>query len=155
VVGYERKFDGVIPPFEKIRAIDPEKFRGMTEAAAILVQAIRHHYPSIKIMLNRAYEILPLVEKSIDMVLGESIHSDYDFESGTYRLVEEELYHRQVEMLQEARRRNPKLRIFTLDYWDPVDRVKIKEIYRVQRANGFIPYVATINLDQLVEEPDE
>src|SRR3990172_5248627 len=48
---------------------------------------IRLHYPTIKIMMNRAYEILPEVEQSIDMELGESVFADYDAKAKTYRLV--------------------------------------------------------------------
>ena len=132
---------------------DPGRFKGMTQAAADLVRAIRRHYPSTKIMLNRAYEILPQVEDEIDFLLGESVYSDYDFEKKSYGRVEEGLYRRQVRILQEAKNRRPELRVFTLDYWAAEDSDGIAAIYRTQRANGFEPYVATILLDQLIAEP--
>lgn len=131
----------------------PQKWKGATEAAARLVKAIRRHYPDIPLMLNRGYALLPMVEGEIDMVLGESVYADYDFDKKKNRLVEPKLYREQVKLLQESKRRQPKLRIMTLDYWDPSDTEGIRRIYKEQRANGFEPYVATVELDRIVPEP--
>jgi uncharacterized protein (TIGR01370 family) len=136
-----------------LERIEPEKYAGMTAAAARLVRALRLHYPTIPIMLNRAYPLLPEVEDAIDMALGESVYADYDFETGTYGLVDPETYRLQVEFLTAARARRPELRVMTLDYWDPEDTEGIRHIYEVERANGFEPYVATIELDRIVPRP--
>ncbi len=150
-------FDGLFfdtldnPPFLEESA--PLKWKGATEAAVRLIKAIRRHYPDIPIMLNRAYTLLPMVERDIDMALGESVYADYDFAKKINRLVEQRLYREQVKLLQDAKRRRPELRIMTLDYWNPDDAEGIKRIYREQRANGFEPYVATVALDRIVPEP--
>jgi uncharacterized protein (TIGR01370 family) len=132
---------------------DPEKYRGMTAAAAALVRALRLHYPNIRLMMNRGYELLPEVGGHIDYELGESVFADYDFDAKTYRRVPEEEYRHQVELLQQARRAHPGLVVYTLDYWNPDDREGIAQIYRVQRANGFIPQVSVVELDRIIEEP--
>jgi len=132
---------------------DAEKYEGMTAAAADLVIKIRKHFPEITIMMNRAYQLLPKVEKDINIVLGESVFATYDFESKSYRWVPREEYGYQVNLLRAARKRCPSLRIFTLDYWNPEDHEGLRKIYRVQRANGFEPYVSTIELDRVVLEP--
>ncbi len=136
-----------------LERVEPETYAGMTAAAARLVRALRLHYPTIPIMLNRAYPLLPEVEDAIDMALGESVYADYDFETGTYGLVDPETYRLQVEFLTAARARRPELRVMTLDYWDPDDTEGIRRIYEVERANGFEPYVATIALDRIVPRP--
>ncbi len=131
----------------------PDRYQGMSKAAVRLVRTIRKHYPGIKIMLNRAYEILPQVARDIDIVLGESVYADYDFKSKSYKRVPQALYEQQLRYLKDAMRRNSSLEVFTLDYWEPQDREGIAAIYRVQRANGFKPYVATVALDRIVPEP--
>jgi uncharacterized protein (TIGR01370 family) len=131
----------------------PKTFPGMQDAARGLVTAIRNAYPHVTLMMNRAYELLPKVEATIDVALGESVRSDYDFESKTYRLVPEDLYRQQVDILQAARRRRPALRVFTLDYWEPADLPGLRRIYDAERANGFAPYVATVDLNRVVPEP--
>jgi len=131
----------------------PEKYAGMREAAIRLVRAIRKNYPEIKIMVNRAYDILPEIAGEIDQVLGESVYTTYDFERKLYRHTSEEEYAAQVAALKKAKKENPELELYTLDYWDPEDKEEIKKIYRIQRENGFIPYVATIDLHKIVPEP--
>ena len=132
---------------------DPVKFKGMTEAAANLVKAVRRHYPRMYIMLNRSYEILPAVEGQIDAVLGESVFTEIDFEKKAYRLADTKTYQQQVKWLKEAKARRPALKIYTLDYWPPTDAAGIARIYAEQRKNGFIPYVSVKDLDRVLKEP--
>jgi uncharacterized protein (TIGR01370 family) len=132
---------------------NPRSYRGMSASAAALVAAIRGKYPHIRIMLNRAYDLLPTVDRHIDYVLGESVYADYDFETKRYQLVPRALYEQQVRLLHSAQQRRPQLRVFTLDYWDPADRAGVARIYAEQRKNGFHPYVATVELDRVVAQP--
>lgn len=132
---------------------DPKAYAGMADAGARLVRTLRRNFPRMTIVLNRGYDLLPAVERDIDMVLGESVYADYDFASKTYARVDEPTYRQQVEILQAAARRQPKLKVLTLDYWNPNDAAGIAEIYRIQTANGFSPYVATVELDRLVPGP--
>ena len=132
---------------------DPEKYGGMITAAARLVRTIRRHYPTMPIMMNRGYELLPEVEGHIDILLAESFFTDYDFDTKVYSKVPPDLYQEQLLIINAAKTRQPGLRIFTLDYWNPEDTKGIARIYSEQRGNGFSPYVATIELDRIVEEP--
>ena len=136
-----------------LESTDPVKYRGMRQSAAKLVMEIRSHFPSILIMMNRAYEILPEVAGHIDMELAESCFSDFDFSSKQYRRVPQQEYQQQVQELQRIRALHPGLEIFTLDYWDPSDDQGIRTIYREQESNGFNPYVATVELDRIVPRP--
>jgi len=151
--GFDGLFLDTLDDAADLERSDPARYRGMTAAATRLVRTIRLHYPTIKIMMNRAYEILPDVEEYIDIELGESIFADYDFETKRYRLVKRAIYREQVRLLKAAQRRRPDLAVFTLDYWDPADTAGVARIYREQRANGFEPYVATLELDRIVREP--
>jgi hypothetical protein len=87
------------------------------------------------------------------MELGESIYTDYNFDTKRYGYVSKGDYHEQVNILHHAQEINPALKVYTLDYWDPKDTKTIASIYKTERANGFIPYVATISLTELVHEP--
>lgn len=133
----------------------PHKYGGMQKAAINLIKAIHLHYPETKIMVNRAYPILPQVADTIDMVLGESVFAGYDFNRKTYSRVEKNLYRQQVELLKDAQAVNPQLAVYTLDYCNKNEAQAINAIYQEQRKNGFIPYVATIGLDEIIREPGE
>jgi len=152
-----RGFDGVFldtldnPPH--LERTDPQRWKGMTEAAARLVNAIRRNHPSARIMLNRAYDILPQTAGSLDYALGESVYTTWDFQAGKAKLQPEEDYRFQVEALHGAKRQNPKLALMSLDYWDPADVEGVRRIYATQRANGFSPHVSVVELDRVVPEP--
>ena len=125
----------------------------MIEAGKRLVSAMRRHFPGLPIILNRGYDLLPDAARDVDYILGESVRTDYNFETEKYGWVPEDLYLEQVEILENARRANPKVTILTLDYWYPDQGETIAKIYAIERQNGFWPYVATVELDRLVPEP--
>ena len=131
----------------------PKKYNGMKASAIHLVKTIRRNYPDIKIMMNRGYEILSEVVHDIDFELGECVYSDYDFKTKKYKINSKEDFLNQVEILKNAQKMNPKLEIFTLDYWYENDAAEIKRIYKIEREHDFIPYVATIELDKIIHEP--
>lgn len=154
-----REFHGVFldtldNPVELERK-DGKKYEGMTDAATRLVLTIRRHYPEIKIMMNRGYELLPRVGNVIDMELGESVFSEYKFDTQTYGLVATEAYELQVKRLHNAAKDFPSLAIYTLDYWDPNDKEGIAKIYQTERDNGFLPLVSTVDLDQIIPAPKD
>jgi uncharacterized protein (TIGR01370 family) len=132
---------------------DPQRFAGMTDGAAALVKALRQRFPQAPIMLNRAFEILPKVVADIDFSLGESIFASYDFATKKYKPTGPEDRKYLIGQLQAARKARPELKVMTLDYWDPEDKPGIAKLYQSERALGFNPYVATVDLRRIVPEP--
>ncbi len=153
--GFQGVFlDTLDSPIELERS-QPQKFKGMRQAAVQLVKAMRAQYPEMKIMINRAYPLLAELAPSVDYVLGESVYADYNFDTKKYGRVEPALYGEQVAWLKSAKAANPAIGIYTLDYAQKDDNGAIREIYAAQRKNGFIPYVATVDLNELVPEPGQ
>jgi polysaccharide biosynthesis protein PelA len=150
--GFDGLFLDTLDNAGHLERVDPVRFAGMKTAAVALVRELRERFPDAVIMLNRGYDLLDEAAPHIDAVLGESVYASYDFAAKEYRLVPEPLYRQQLEILTGAKRRAPHLAVYTLDYWNPEDRVGRRKIYEVQRSNGFVPYVATIELDRLIEE---
>lgn len=151
--GFDGIFLDTLDNAEFLEESDPEKYRGMRKAAARLVKTIRLHYPKIKIMMNRAYYLLPEIGNIIDMELGESVYTTYNFETKEYQVVPTQDYQWQVDKLQNAKKDYNNLQVFTLDYWNPNDKEMYKKIYTIQRDNGFTPYVSTLSLDNVITEP--
>jgi hypothetical protein len=125
----------------------------MVDAAAKLLREIHQRFPGKPIMVNRGYAVLPLAPGAFQMLLGESVFTTYDTSAGTYKLALENDYRWQVQQMRDAQRRDPKLRLFALDYWNTDDPRGIARIYAQERANGFIPYVGTRDLRGIVAEP--
>jgi uncharacterized protein (TIGR01370 family) len=151
--GFTGLFLDTLDDAEFLESQDPVRYRGMREAAVSLVKAIRHRYPQAVLMVNRGYALMPQLAGSIDILLGESVVGSFDTKTKEYRRQSPDDIAWQVAKLNEARALNPRLKVFTLDYWDPADRDGLREIYREQRARGFEPYVSTPQLDRVIAEP--
>jgi uncharacterized protein (TIGR01370 family) len=136
-----------------LERLDPQRYGGMTAAAVTLVHALRERFPKAPLMVNRAYDLLPNIVPDIDMLMGESVHSTYDHEIGSYVRVRDESIRWQRERLLAARRMRADLLLFALDYWTPTDPSGIAALYAENSAAGFIAYVGTTDLTQIVRRP--
>jgi uncharacterized protein (TIGR01370 family) len=132
---------------------DPKKYAGMKKAVLDLLAAVRMHYPEIKIMINRGFDAFPEAAPYVDYIMAESTLVDDYTDPKNPRFFSESDYQWSKEIIDAARKANPQLKVYSVDYWNPKDMAKIKEIYGKQRASGYIPYVATIDLQSVVEEP--
>lgn len=151
--GFDGVFLDTLDNAAYLEAQQPQRYHGMKRAAIELVKTIRLNYPELRIMLNRGYDILPAVVNDIDMLLAESLYSDYDFRHKRYRRVPEAEYQATLAVLHQAQAQNPRLQLFSLDYWPADEPQVIAQIYQVELANGLSPYVATIDLQHIIPRP--
>lgn len=153
-----QRFSGIfidtIDNAEAMEASDPIAFKGMQEGAIRLIRAIRLHYPEIKIMLNRGFSLLPKLDRTVDMVLAEGILTRHDFKTGEDSLGSNQIFHELADRLKGIQAASPHLTLYSLDYWNPKDLDGIKSIYKIQRKEGFIPYVSTTSLNEIIPEPE-
>lgn len=151
--GYDGIFMDTLDNAEALEHLKPRDHQGMVAGAAALVQAIRARFPDITIMMNRGYALLPKVVSRIDIVLAEAMASRWNFAEKRYEMMTPEDWDWQAAKLYEAKRANPRLKLMTLDYWDPADEATVASLYARERAAGFQPYVSTLALDRLIPEP--
>jgi uncharacterized protein (TIGR01370 family) len=130
---------------------DPVGKRGMRQAAVELVRAIRHGYPSLALVMNRGYDLLPTLAPSLDALLAESLVTTGDAEG--YRWNSDAEIAQHMALIARAAHRRPPLPVLSLDYWKPEDPAGIRNIYRRERELGHLPYVATRMLEAIVTEP--
>lgn len=153
----EKGFDGVmLDTLDDALALEerqPQTYAGMTQAAISTIKLVKLHFPYMKIMVNRAFQILPKVQMDIDMVLAESTLSDARIKEQKPVLFAEDARAHVLSVLKAAKTSVPELEIYTLDYWDMQDKQGVAAIYAQQRALGFIPYVATPDLQTVFDEP--
>jgi polysaccharide biosynthesis protein PelA len=151
--GFNGLFLDTLDDAEFLERQDPTRCAGMVDAAAALLRKIHQRFPGVPLMVNRGYAVLPRAVGAFDMLLGESVVTTWDSGSRGYRSMSESDASWQIEQMRQAQRRDPKLRLFSLDYWSPDDPKGIARIYAQERANGFIPYVGTRDLTTIVVEP--
>ncbi len=132
---------------------NPQKYKGMAEAAIHLIKAIHKKYPEQYLMLNRAYDILLKVGKEIDFELAETLYTNYNFETKKYFVRPKNEFEAQLLLLNRARFLFPRLTVFSLDYWDPKDLEMVRKIYSIERKEWMRAYVSTPTLDEIYSEP--
>jgi hypothetical protein len=151
-------FDGVmLDTLDDALALEerqPKSYAGMSQAAVQTIGTIRMHYPYLKIMVNRAFGILPHVQMKVDMVLAESTMSDARDKEKAPVMFDDASRAHVLAVLKEAKQSVPELKIYTLDYWDMKDKAGVAKIYAQQRALGYVPYVATPDLQLFYPEQD-
>ena len=165
VLGYvddaaQKGFDGVMldtidSPLHWAETQAPERLEAMREGAASLIHAIRMAHPTMKIMVNRGFAILPLVADDINYVLAESILTHTDETSGQFAFFSSQTTSEVASQLHHAVSLQPQLQILTLDYWNMDDVNGLERIYAAHRAQGFAPYVTTPDLTTHTPEPKQ
>lgn len=154
---FHKRFDGLM--LDTLDSIihawqdDPQKYKGMDKAAVNLLEAIHMHYPHAKLMLNRSFELGESLLPHVDMLLVEGVFSRYNTKKGEGELRSEAEFLPVIERVKMLKQRKPGLEIYALDYWNPDDRSGVKEIYQLQREQGFHPYVSSPDLQQHTPEP--
>jgi polysaccharide biosynthesis protein PelA len=152
--GFAGLFLDTVDDAQYLETLHPDTYKGMIEAAAQLIRRIHSQFPAAPLMLNRGYAVVPKVASDLAMLMGESVRATYGSHPGEYMLTSEKDYLWQRDALLRSCAINQRLQLFSLDYWNPKDQAGIARLYAVERANGFVPYVATPSLDQIVPEPD-
>lgn len=151
--GFNGLFLDTLDNAEHLESLDGEKYKGMKAAAVEIVKAIRLNYPEVDLMVNRGFGIVEEIAPYIDLLLGEGIFTDYDFQTKKYRWNKEPVIKEGLDAMNRAKRKNEKLTLLSLDYWSPDDKPAIKKIYNRAREAGLSPYVSTIELNEIIPEP--
>lgn len=132
---------------------EPRRWAGMRAGAIDLVKAIRAAHPDMAIMVNRAYDLLPSLAASIDMVLAESLFTEPDLKDHTFHRRPESAWAPDVRRLKALAADHPNLGLYSLDYWDPKQTGMVADLYAQAIAQGFHAYVSVPALDILVPRP--
>lgn len=109
-----------------------------------IVQNLRSQFPDALLVQNRGFGLLNQTAPSLDAVMYESFSSSYDFGTKAYASTSGD-----PGFVQALAGRG--LVVLALDYAQPAQTDVITRDYERARSFGFIPFVSTINLDELVE----
>jgi uncharacterized protein (TIGR01370 family) len=123
--------------------VKEEEWKDFQDALVDFVKELRKRYPDKLIVLNRGFEFIDRVKDDVNGVLVESLFSGLDAEKN-YREVSEE--EREWLLAQLNRVKSYGLPVIVVDYVDPQDKKKAKELVRKIAELGFIPYVADRDL---------
>lgn len=129
------------------------QYKGMKDSAVKLIQAIRGHFPELKLWINRGFQLADQIGSVIDGIVGEGIYSFYDWNKKSYEKRTEGDIQWQVQNMQKLCQKFQQIQPYSIDFADPKDTETIKALYESERKNGFNPYVAPKGFAELMKEP--
>lgn len=142
--GYDGFMLDTLDTAETLLQSDPVKFAGVNEAMADLIVTLRRRWPHAVILVNRGFDVLPLIATQIDGVLVEGVRSTMDFKRKRSRMLstDECLWiEKKLKAVQHAG-----LPIFALDYVDPPDPDQAATVYHRLQRLGYRPLISTPDL---------
>jgi uncharacterized protein (TIGR01370 family) len=145
--GYRGFFLDTLDSYHLVAKTDAERSR--QEAGMVrLVETLRQRFPEVKLIFNRGFEILPRVHREVTAVAAESVFRGWDASTRTYREVPEN--DRKWLLGQLSRVRDEyRLPVIAIDYVAPAERELARRTAQAIKALGFVPWVATPELDSM------
>lgn len=124
----------------------PVRGAGIRRAMESLIQIIHASYPSLRIIVNRGFGILPEIAPVISGVMFEDYCSRYDETAKAYVPVPAKERDQYLRVIRRARIINPSLVLLALDYDDPkAPRFGIS-CGLLARKEGFLHFVSDWDL---------
>ena len=133
-------------PIELERA-DPARFRGMASGVERVVRELRSAYPHAVLVMNGGVALAASVGPVLDGIAVESVLSNYDFATKTYGRRADADARRRIETVRRVAAQG--LPVLTLEYAPSDEREWIARLIAASRAERFVPYVATIDLERV------
>ncbi|SFI63188.1 bifunctional glycoside hydrolase 114/ polysaccharide deacetylase family protein [Nitrosomonas sp. Nm34] len=118
------------------------------KALASLISRIHQHFPGVKLIFNRGFEVLPEVGRYAVALAAESLFEGWDPAKQDYTEVKEADRHWLLDKLRQTRDQYG-LQIIVIDYVDPKQRELARKTAKRISDLGFTPWVATPRLDIL------
>ncbi|XPS89263.1 conserved uncharacterized protein, DUF297 [Desulfosarcina variabilis str. Montpellier] len=151
---FEKGFEGVfLDTFDSSLHLltlgDGQRFKGVDDALLKIVKSIKSAFPDKWIAVNRGLPILPEIAPWIDFVVYEDLYSYYNDQTKTYEKVSDASRAALMPYVKKGLAANPNLVLLSIDYADADQPEMALEAIRFARSKGFIPYVSTIELDQI------
>ena len=130
----------------------PQRLQRQAEGLAKTIVELADRFPEMKLLLNRGFEVLPLLGKttadSVAGVVAESLFRTWDYEANGFRAVSDEGSEWLRSRLAEVRDRYG-VPIYVIDYVSPADRDLARSTARRIAELGFVPWVTQPKLDVL------
>ena len=125
---------------------------GAARAMVALIADLKALDPAVRIVSNGGLDLMPALAASIDAIAVESVFTDYDFATKTYRQRDEAGAAERAGRLKAIRQQTG-LPMLVIEYIDPADSAARERAARKVRDATFVPFVSDIGLTTLAPTP--
>lgn len=145
--GYQGVFLDTMDSYQLVTKTPEE--RSEQQAGLIsLISSISIRYPSLRIIVNRGFEVLDDIAGQVEAVAAESLYASWNNEAGEYTTVSNADRAWLIDKLRYAQQQL-NLDVIAIDYVPPHKRTQAREVATKITRLGFIPWVATPSLDYI------
>ena len=145
--GYRGFFLDTLDSFQLISTTDEERVR-QAQGLARAIRALRTKFPTVKLIFNRGFEVLPELHRDAYAVAVESVYQGWNQKDKAYTEVPEVDRAWILQQLQRVRDEY-KLPVIAIEYAPPGRRDLARATALRIAALGFIPWVTNSELDQV------
>ncbi len=143
--GYQGLFLDTMDSFNLIAKTDAEKNRQRAGLVA-LIQEMGQRFPTLKLITNRGFEVLDDIAPFVEAVAAESLYASWNNNTRSYGSVPAGDREWLLGKLNYAKA-NLGLDVIAIDYVPPSKRATARQVAERIAQHGFIPWVATPELD--------
>lgn len=145
--GFRGLFLDTLDSYERVAADAPER-AAYARGIASIVDALRRRHPDVKLLMNRGFDVLPLLAQPPDGLVVESLFQTADPTGEVYREVSTADRNALLGALRRVRERW-NLPITVIDYVRGTDRSLRRHVANRIWQSGFDPYVTTPSLTSI------
>jgi hypothetical protein len=128
-------------------AVPAASWHRQTEGLVAIIKEMKERHPEAKIILNRGFEIVPMVRDLVEGIAAESIFHQWDQGVKRYTKVPDKERAWLINELAKVRRLG--IPTIGIDYLPPGDRQLARETANQISSLGIIPWIADHELESL------
>jgi uncharacterized protein (TIGR01370 family) len=145
--GFQGFFLDTMDSYQNFTHTANEK-RAQQQGIIILVNALSEKFSGVSLLFNRGFEVVDEVAHLTDGIVAESLFSGWDAKSARYQDVSNEDYQWLLKKLTSIRDTH-QLPVTVLDYLSIEEKGRAEEVAHKIRSLGFVPWVSTVELNQV------
>jgi uncharacterized protein (TIGR01370 family) len=145
--GYRGFFLDTLDSYQLV-VVDHARRLAQQQALVEFIQTLHRRFPGIKLILNRGFELLPLVSAYVSAVAVESLFQAWNPKLHIYEQVVDQDRYWLLDKLNKIRKHYG-LQIIVIDYVAPKERDLARKVAHRISELGFTPWVSNVSMDMI------
>lgn len=116
------------------------------EGLAALINAVSERYPDVRFILNRGFELMPMITATVDAIAAESLYQRWLPDKDSYQVVPDTDREWLLQQFLQVQKQFDVDGI-AIDYAPPAEREQARKLARLIANHGLIPWVTNPAID--------
>ena len=143
--GYRGFFLDTLDSYQ-LGVTEEEARQRQREGLAALINAVSERYPDARFILNRGFELMPMITATVDAIAAESLYQRWLPDKDSYQIVPDTDREWLLQQFLQVRKQFDVDGI-AIDYAPPAERDQARKLARQIANHGLIPWVTNPAID--------